>query len=622
MPKRKLSEAQATDPPLADIQAIDEQDRAQLDELKQDSPPRVRPRVPDGTPAPTPSRSILKKRGKINLLDDTTATPRSVRKVLFTDHEPATPVGAKTNGNGKSTDVFQSLSRTEFDSLSPLTSARGKDRSARRKSTLRLIEQAENGGEGDEAGLDIADRVLEDDDQDTTDFEELGAAQTTIDDIVADVERTPSKSRHQDTPTKKPPATSRKQREREPTPPLYELAPHEQYFFQNRPASCKTSTNTLNSTSLLSHEDYNTHIKAYVDPHADATAHLTLLHTNGLEQWSIELEQGFSVCLYGHGSKRRLMDEYAAFVWENKSNKSDPIIVIVNGYAHMLALTDILNQLARNLLPKTAKPPVHATALLSFLIEILHRPEQPLVHLMVSSIDARPMRKPVIQNALARLAACPRIHLLATADNPHFNLMWDTTLRSSFRFLFHDTTTFAPYTAEIDVVDTVNSLLGKSGRRLGGKDGVSYVLQSLPRKARDLFRILIAEQLAFLDTASEPAPAAAPEDDLDDEPFGDDDMDLDEPDTPSRRKKGRPPTTPKKRVKKVQTSAFDGIEVRTLYHKAVEQFACSSEMDFRTLLKEFHDHQMIESRGQGQGSERLLVPFAKEELEGLLESLI
>ena len=76
---------------------------------------------------------------------------------------------------------------------------------------------------------------------------------------------------------------------------------------------------------------------------------------------------------------------------------------------------------------------------------------------------------------------------------------WDVALARQFRFLYHDATTFQPYTAELDVVEEVNSLLGRSGRRLGGKDGVGYVLKSLPENARNLFRILVAEQLALAD---------------------------------------------------------------------------------------------------------------------------
>ncbi|KAI4204458.1 MAG: hypothetical protein LQ350_001215 [Teloschistes chrysophthalmus] len=56
--------------------------------------------------------------------------------------------------------------------------------------------------------------------------------------------------------------------------------------------------------------------------------------------------------------------------------------------------------------------------------------------------------------------------------------------------------------------------------------------------------------------------------------------------------------------------------------KLVEEFICSSEMGFRQLLKEFHDHQMIVSRRDATGAEMLGVPFRKEEIEAILEDLM
>jgi origin recognition complex subunit 2 len=93
------------------------------------------------------------------------------------------------------------------------------------------------------------------------------------------------------------------------------------------------------------------------------------------------------------------------------------------------------------------------------------------------------------------------------------------------------------------------------------------------------------------------------------------------------RGKGRPEkkakTKPKAPKTKVQPSpGGQGVEYRTLYHKAVEEFVCSSEVGFRTLLKEFHDHRMIESRTDGSGTERLIVPFGRRELEDVLGEIV
>lgn len=212
---------------------------------------------------------------------------------------------------------------------------------------------------------------------------------------------------------------------------------------------------------------------------------------------------------------------------------------------------------------------------------------------------------------------------MASVDTPNFALLWDLSLTRQYRFLFHDATTFEPYVVELDPVEEVNALLGRSGRRLGGKDGVGYVLKSLPENARNLYRILVAEQLAMADSVLDGVatlPVSAHEDDDDILGVSDEEAALQA--TPSRR--GRKPTKAKSKPapKPALPTAPEGVEYRTLYHKAVEEFVCSSELNFRTLLKEFHDHQMIESRKDALGTERLVVPFRREELEGILEELV
>ncbi|KAK1090355.1 Origin recognition complex subunit 2, partial [Friedmanniomyces endolithicus] len=174
--------------------------------------------------------------------------------------------------------------------------------------------------------------------------------------------------------------------------------------------------------------------------------------------------------------------------------------------------------------------------------------------------------------------------------------------------------------------EEVNALLGRSRRRLGGKDGVAYVLKSLPENARNLFKILVEEQIALAESF-EPTTtlgAANSDDDLDpDDLLGasDDEAALaEEQNTPSRRARGRGRPAKKAKVaarpvaRAPAVSAMEGVEYRALYHKAVEAFVCSSELAFRTLLKEFHDHAMVESRRDAAGTERLSVPMGREEL--------
>jgi origin recognition complex subunit 2 len=214
------------------------------------------------------------------------------------------------------------------------------------------------------------------------------------------------------------------------------------------------------------------------------------------------------------------------------------------------------------------------------------RPQQAPITVFINSIDAPSLRRASNQALLARLAATPKVQILATADTPNFLLMWDISLRDQFNFVFHDCTTFTPFDAEFNVVEEVHNLLGRKGRRVGGKEGVQFVLKSLPENAQNLYRVLLTELLSMVDEGQNA------EDDLDDVDCAGD---------------------PKDEL---------GIEFRMLYQKASEEFIASSEMMFRTLLKEFHDHQMITSRMDTSGMEILGVPLSREEMEGVLEDLV
>ena len=518
-----------------------------------------------GTP-----KSILKRTGTVNGVNGT--TPKSSRKLVF---ETPTKSANGDTPNGTPTIV------------------RNADRSARRKSNRQILERTLNGEESDEDAFEEEETLAEEI------LEEQGGAVETVEEIpqqqVPDPE-TPSKRK------RGRPKGSGKKKPKSPTPPT-ELPPHEEYFWQNRPGGMKTSNNTLSAQTLLNHDEYFQAISSYQDRHESEMEFLLELHSRAFDQWIFELEEGFNICLYGYGSKRNITDKFAAHLHQHlagtttyKGSKKTPKIAVVNGYAAGTTLKELLTTIASIAVSATTKLPNQPAVLLDFLLEHLSSSPPPHpIPVILNSIDSVYLRKSPTPAMLARLAAHPSINLICTADTPNFPLLWDVGLKTQYKFLFHDATTFTPYDAEIDVVETVNELLGRSGRRVGGRDGVGFVLRSLPENARSLYRILVIEQLALdimeqgLDEADE------------------------ETATPKNKKVAQ--------VKAVATESNQGVEYRVLYHKAVQEFVCSSEVGFRTLLKEFHDHQMIESRKDAMGTERLWVPFRQEELEGLAEDL-
>ena len=248
--------------------------------------------------------------------------------------------------------------------------------------------------------------------------------------------------------------------------------------------------------------------------------------------------------------------KFADHIYKSQTDHTKAKIVVVNGYVNNLTVKDIFNPVATAITEGGYKLGSQPTEMVENLLALLEKDTSQDITLIIHSIDRIPLRRPATQTLLSRLASHSQVHLLASADHPSFPLLWDSSLRSTFNFLFHDCTTFQPYTAEVDVVDEVHELLGRSGRRVGGKEGVSFVLKSLPENAKNLFRVLIAEQLAALDD-NHGALEGEDDDDGNDNP----------------RVVGYRKSEP-------------GVEYRVLYQKAVEEFICSNEMNFRTLLKE------------------------------------
>ena len=469
----------------------------------------------------------------------------------------------------------------EDDASTPQPIIRNADRSARRKSAKTLIERTFTDQVSDEDELGDEDNLVHKiwNEEFANEDDQLVSEQEDHED------RLDAESTGPTTPSKR--GRKRARRKKSVTPPQ-NLPPHENYFFQNRPGRVKTSNNTLSSLSLLTHEQYHDQINKYKDPHASSIRFLHSLHSRSFPQWIFELSESFNICLYGYGSKRRLVTSFAEYLHTRNPSPS-PKILIVNGYNPTLTFRQLLNLLASQIYdhPPPKLPAQPAEAVSTILAHLSTSPPDTPLHLFINSLDAPPLRRAPKPSLLAQLAASPHIHLLATCDQPNFSLLWDTSLLEQYNWVHHDTTTFIPYAGtEIPaVIDDVNELLGRSGRTVKGKEGVSFVLRSLPENARNLYRVLVAEILAQMSEAEDGA--------------------SDEEDDGGGKAGGEV-----------------GVDYRVLYQKVVEEFICSNEMAFRQLLKEFHDHDMLVSKRDGAGSEVLGVPFRREELEGILEDLM
>ncbi|KAJ5182853.1 hypothetical protein N7492_000469 [Penicillium capsulatum] len=510
--------------------------------------------------------------------------------------EHSTP--KKTNGavatplkeSGLKTPTHKSKARNLFTTpTKPKTPAGGTpsrlknaDRSAKKKSARVLFERDEDGAwDGSEQ---LAEEILQEDEP-----EPKKANEPVMESIEEGENAGKPKEAEPKAPKRRAGRPKGAKNKRSPTPEG-ELPAHERYFFQNRAGPVKTSNANLNKVSLLTHEEYFDKMAQFKDTCKEEKEYLLSLHHRSFPQWNFEFEEGFNICLFGYGSKRRLVQQFADWLYHRSSPVSPPSIVLVNGYTPGISIRSIFATIASAILgddlpSKLGAQPTEVLELLQYALKSRPAHEEP-VTVLINSVDAPPLRRAANQALLGRLAATPRIRLLLTADTPNFPVMWDISLRDQFNLVFHDSTTFFPFVVEYDVVEEVHALLGRKGQRVGGKEGVGFVLKSLPENARNLYRLLLTELITVLDDGHQ----------SDEEGTGDGDG---------------------------SKSAEDqGIEFRLLYQKATEEFIASSEMMFRTLLKEFHDHQMITSRMDPSGMEILGVPLSRDEMEGVLEDLV
>lgn len=510
------------------------------------------------------------------------STPKKANGVAAT---PLKESGLKTpTQKSKARSLFATPSKPKPASAATPSRIKNADRSAKKKSARVLFEQDEDGAwDGSEQ---LAEEILQGDDE--PDAEQ--PAEPVVDSVEGGDKGKTSKP---DTKAPKRRAGRPKgaRNKRSPTPEG-ELPAHERYFFQNRAGPTKTSNTTLNKVPLLTHEEYFEKLAQYADPCKDEKEYLFQLHHRSFPQWYFEFEEGFNICLFGYGSKRKLVERFADWLYHRSAPDNPPAIIIVNGYTPGISIRSIFATIVTAILgddapSKLGAQPTEVLELLQSALKSRPADEEP-VTVLINSVDAPPLRRAANQALLARMAATPRIRLLLTADTPNFPVMWDISLRDQLNLVFHDSTTFSPFSIELDVVEEVHALLGRKGRRVGGKEGVGFVLKSLPENARNLYRLLLTELISVMEDGHQ----------SDDEAAGDE-----------AGGGGKP-------------GEENGIEFRLLYQKATEEFIASSEMMFRTLLKEFHDHQMITSRMDPSGMEILGVPLSRDEMEGVLEDLV
>lgn len=127
-------------------------------------------------------------------------------------------------------------------------------------------------------------------------------------------------------------------------------------------------------------------------------------------KWMYVMNEGFSILLYGLGSKRDILKTF-----QKEMLHSVPVVV-VNGYFPSLTIKDVLD----GILVEILEEPGSTTNVYEAVDQIksyFERPRNMHLYIIVHNIDGPMLRNNKSQNVLAYLASIPNVHLLASIDH-------------------------------------------------------------------------------------------------------------------------------------------------------------------------------------------------------------
>ncbi|GCB82194.1 hypothetical protein scyTo_0022294 [Scyliorhinus torazame] len=279
-------------------------------------------------------------------------------------------------------------------------------------------------------------------------------------------------------------------------------------------------------------------------------------HEKLFHKWMLQTQLGFSLILYGLGSKRELLEEFRSRMLEGT------IHVVVNGFFPSITLKSILNSVTEEVLgyEGSFRNPVDQ---LNFIIRAFEEDSTLDLYLLIHNIDGQMLRGGRNQQILSQLSTIPGIHLIASIDHLNAPLMWDQTRSCLFNWLWYEVTTFKPYTEETSYE---NSLLVRQSGALA-LSSLTHVLRSLTPNARGIFKLLAQFQLENKDNPSYP-----------------------------------------------------GLSFQDFYQRCRDAFLVNSNLTLRAQLTEFRDHKLIRNKKGADGVEYLIIPVDAATLSDFLET--
>ncbi|XP_052900638.1 origin recognition complex subunit 2 [Anopheles moucheti] len=482
-----------------------------------------------------------KKRGSMSALaqaSSATRTPRSPRcSVTVYGNVPTTPLHVRRRNKKELSKALQASMREDF--------------SASESDYIPTDEDDEEDSESEEAEEDeIASPSS--DDETGSERPQKGRKSTVEANItpLTPAVPVPAMLQSQSTATGRSTRTTRGASNKATSDMQY-IVESDNYFSAFSGAKSVTSDHTLDrlNTPRLAQDVLHRLLQATnaSSRHASAIQDMLTEYEQQFDRWLFLLDEGFSVLMYGVGSKRSLLQTF------HHKMLADRPVLVVNGFFPGLTVKDVLDAVANDLLDLQLQTSVHHEAIDEIEHELSLQPDLH-VFLLVHNLDGIAMRGDRMQTTMCRLASIPNVHLVATIDHINAPLLWDASKLSLYNFCWWDVTTMLPYSVETAFE---NSLLVQSGGELA-LSSMSSVFASLTSNSRGIFMVIVKYQLA-----------------------------------------NSGPANPQ----------YAGMQFKDLYWACREAFLVSSDIALRAQLTEFTDHKLLRIKRSLDGSEYLNIPI-------------
>ena len=276
--------------------------------------------------------------------------------------------------------------------------------------------------------------------------------------------------------------------------------------------------------------------------------------------WTCQLAQGYHLCFHGYGSKQNILKNYAA----SKFIASQYEVLVVDGTHPDLSTDHIVDAIFRDYLKVV--PPSRVVA---SLFELLQKRElercrrstaSKRLLILTFNLDGLYARQEKFQEFYFSIAASSKsygISLVATMDHIQAPMLWSSAFIDRSQWLFHDLTTFIPYTKELYSLEAMLKGVTTHGKNslVTQMSAALTVMTNLTLSSRRIYALFIKHCLDYnSSTLSKSGSSMKATTGLDD--------------------------------------AF-GLSFHQYYSLARDQFLASSETSFRTQLREFLDHKLL-----------------------------